>query len=105
MNVMKKTVDVTIVGAGTADLNAMTQVPEITDNFVLIDGGTLGTTWVRLCSAWACTLPGSTSSITLAASRYLMPPIKYALRPLPVIARLRISRHRNFAFCSPTSPR
>ena len=38
---MKKKVDVAIIGAGTAGLNAMAQVQEVTDNFVLINGGTI----------------------------------------------------------------
>ncbi|MGD8700813.1 MAG: dihydrolipoyl dehydrogenase [Desulfosarcina sp.] len=45
---MKKIVDVAIIGAGTAGLNAMTQVREVTDNFVLINGGAIGTTCARV---------------------------------------------------------
>jgi len=45
---MKKKVDVAIIGAGTAGLNAMAQVQEVTDNFVLINGGTIGTTCARV---------------------------------------------------------
>jgi dihydrolipoamide dehydrogenase len=45
---MEKLVEVAIIGAGTAGLNAMTQVREVTDNFVLINGGKLGTTCARV---------------------------------------------------------
>ena len=41
-------VEVAIIGAGTAGLNAMTQVREAIDNFVLINGGKLGTTCARV---------------------------------------------------------
>ena len=45
---MGKSVEVAIIGAGTAGLNAMRQVREVTDNFVLINGGKLGTTCARV---------------------------------------------------------
>jgi dihydrolipoamide dehydrogenase len=45
---MERTVEVAIIGAGSAGLNAMTQIREETDNFVLINGGTLGTTCARV---------------------------------------------------------
>jgi len=45
---MEKKADVAIIGAGTAGVNAMTQVRETTDNFVLINGGILGTTCARV---------------------------------------------------------
>ncbi len=43
-----RTVDVAIIGAGTAGLAAMSQVRRATDNFVLINGGELGTTCARV---------------------------------------------------------
>jgi len=45
---MEKRADVAIIGAGTAGINAMTQVREETNNFVLINGGILGTTCARV---------------------------------------------------------
>ena len=45
---MEKYVDVAIIGAGSAGLYAMGQVKRHTDNFVLIDGGELGTTCARV---------------------------------------------------------
>ena len=45
---MSREVDVAIVGAGSAGLYAMSQVKRFTDNFVLIDGGELGTTCARV---------------------------------------------------------
>jgi len=45
---MEKNVDVAIVGAGSAGLHATTEVRRVTDNFVVIDGGTLGTTCARV---------------------------------------------------------
>jgi dihydrolipoamide dehydrogenase len=45
---MERRADVAIIGAGTAGINAMTQVREATDNFVLINGGILGTTCARV---------------------------------------------------------
>ena len=45
---MKREVDVAILGAGSAGLYAMGQVKRFTDNFVLIDGGELGTTCARV---------------------------------------------------------
>ncbi len=41
-------VDVAIIGAGSAGLFAMSQVRRHTENFVLIDGGELGTTCARV---------------------------------------------------------
>jgi dihydrolipoamide dehydrogenase len=41
---MMKKVDVAIIEAGTAGLSAMSQVQGVTANFVLINGGTIGTT-------------------------------------------------------------
>ncbi len=43
-----RTVDVAIIGAGTAGLAAMSQVRRATENFVLINGGELGTTCARV---------------------------------------------------------
>lgn len=45
---MTREVDVAIIGAGSAGLFAMSQVRRKTDNFVLIDGGELGTTCARV---------------------------------------------------------
>ncbi len=45
---MEQHVDVAIIGAGSAGLYAMGQVKRKTDNFVLIDGGELGTTCARV---------------------------------------------------------
>ncbi len=45
---LNRTVDVAIIGAGTAGLAAMSQVRRATDNFVLINGGELGTTCARV---------------------------------------------------------
>jgi len=41
-------VEVAIIGAGSAGLYCMSQVKRFTDNFVLIDGGELGTTCARV---------------------------------------------------------
>lgn len=45
---MTREVEVAVVGAGTAGLNAMAQVRRVTKNFVLINGGELGTTCARV---------------------------------------------------------
>lgn len=45
---MTREVDVAIIGAGSAGLYALGQVRRFTDNFVLIDGGELGTTCARV---------------------------------------------------------
>ncbi len=45
---MTREVDVAIIGAGSAGLYALSQVKRFTDNFVLIDGGELGTTCARV---------------------------------------------------------
>lgn len=45
---MHKDVDVAIIGAGTAGLHAMAEVRQVTDNFVVIDGGPLGTMCARV---------------------------------------------------------
>jgi len=45
---MERKVDVAIIGAGTAGINAMSEVSKETDNFVLINGGVLGTTCARV---------------------------------------------------------
>jgi dihydrolipoamide dehydrogenase len=45
---MTREVEVAIIGAGSAGLYAMGQVKRFTDNFVLIDGGKLGTTCARV---------------------------------------------------------
>lgn len=45
---MEKSVDVAIIGAGTAGLNAMSQVKKAGKTFVLINGGHWGTTCARV---------------------------------------------------------
>ncbi|RMG28943.1 MAG: dihydrolipoyl dehydrogenase [Gammaproteobacteria bacterium] len=45
---MTREVDVAILGAGSAGLYALSQVRRATDNWVLIDGGELGTTCARV---------------------------------------------------------
>ncbi|MFN2348421.1 MAG: dihydrolipoyl dehydrogenase [Thioalkalivibrio sp.] len=45
---MEKNVDVAIIGAGSAGLYALSQVRKVTDRYVLIDGGELGTTCARV---------------------------------------------------------
>ncbi|WJW75754.1 dihydrolipoyl dehydrogenase [Thiohalobacter sp. IOR34] len=45
---MSRDVDVAIIGAGSAGLYALSQVRRATDNWVLIDGGELGTTCARV---------------------------------------------------------
>ncbi len=45
---MEKRVDVAIIGAGTAGIDAMTEVRNVTDDFVWINGGLLGTTCARV---------------------------------------------------------
>ena len=45
---MKNEVDVAIIGAGTAGLFALSQVRKVTDSYVLINGGELGTTCARV---------------------------------------------------------
>ena len=45
---MTREVDVAILGAGSAGLFALSQVKRKTDNYVLIDGGELGTTCARV---------------------------------------------------------
>jgi dihydrolipoamide dehydrogenase len=45
---MSRHVDVAIIGAGTSGLYALSQVRKVTDSYVLIDGGELGTTCARV---------------------------------------------------------
>ncbi len=45
---MNRHVDVAIIGAGHAGLNALKEVRKVTDSFVLINGGPLGTTCARV---------------------------------------------------------
>ena len=45
---MTKQVDVAIIGAGSAGLSAVHQVRRYTDNYILVDGGELGTTCARV---------------------------------------------------------
>jgi len=43
-----RNVDVAIIGAGHAGLNALKEVKKVTDNWVLVNGGQLGTTCARV---------------------------------------------------------
>jgi dihydrolipoamide dehydrogenase len=45
---MSRQVDVAVIGAGHAGLNAIKEIRKVTDNFVLINGGQLGTTCARI---------------------------------------------------------
>jgi dihydrolipoamide dehydrogenase len=47
-SVMERKVGVAVIGAGTAGINAVSVVREVTDDFVLINGGPLGTTCARV---------------------------------------------------------
>jgi len=44
----EKKIDVAIIGAGSAGINAMVEVRKVTQDFVLINGGKLGTTCARV---------------------------------------------------------
>jgi dihydrolipoamide dehydrogenase len=43
-----RTVDIAVIGAGTAGLSARDEIAKVTDSYVVIDGGTLGTTCARV---------------------------------------------------------
>jgi pyruvate/2-oxoglutarate dehydrogenase complex dihydrolipoamide dehydrogenase (E3) component len=45
---MRKRVDVAVIGAGHAGLNAIKEIRKVTDDWVLINGGPLGTTCARI---------------------------------------------------------
>ena len=45
---MNRSVDVAVIGAGHAGLNAIKEIRKVTDNYVLINGGDLGTTCARI---------------------------------------------------------
>jgi len=45
---MEKSVDVAVIGAGHAGLNAIKEIRKVTDSYVLINGGALGTTCARI---------------------------------------------------------
>jgi dihydrolipoamide dehydrogenase len=45
---MKQTFDVAVIGAGHAGLNAVKEIRKLTDNWILINGGPLGTTCARI---------------------------------------------------------
>ncbi len=45
---MNRQVDVAVIGAGHAGLNAIKEIRKVTDNYVLINGGQLGTTCARI---------------------------------------------------------
>ena len=44
---MNRHVDVAVIGAGHAGLNAIKEIRKVTENYVLINGGQLGTTCAR----------------------------------------------------------
>jgi len=46
--VTERIVDVAIIGTGSAGLFALSKVRRATDNFVIINGGELGTTCARV---------------------------------------------------------
>jgi dihydrolipoamide dehydrogenase len=46
--VMREQVDVAVIGAGHAGLNAIKEIRKVTDDWVLINGGPLGTTCARI---------------------------------------------------------
>jgi len=46
--VMRERVDVAVIGAGHAGLNAIKEIRKVTDDWVLINGGPLGTTCARI---------------------------------------------------------
>ncbi len=45
---MKDSVDVAVIGAGHAGLNAVKEIRKVTDNWMLLNGGPLGTTCARI---------------------------------------------------------
>jgi len=45
---MNRRVDVAVIGAGHAGLNAIKEIRKVTGNYVLINGGQLGTTCARI---------------------------------------------------------
>jgi len=45
---MEKLVDVAVIGAGTAGINAIAEIRKVTEDFVLINSGPLGTTCARV---------------------------------------------------------
>jgi dihydrolipoamide dehydrogenase len=45
---MEKLVDVAVIGAGTAGINALAEIRKVTEDFVLINSGPLGTTCARV---------------------------------------------------------
>lgn len=45
---MREQVDVAVIGAGHAGLNAIKEIRKVTDDWVLINGGPLGTTCARI---------------------------------------------------------
>jgi len=45
---MNRRVDVAVIGAGHAGLNAIKEIRKVTENYVLINGGQLGTTCARI---------------------------------------------------------
>ncbi|MGB7550003.1 MAG: FAD-dependent oxidoreductase, partial [Chromatiaceae bacterium] len=45
---MNRQVDVAVIGAGHAGLNAIKEIRKVTENYVLINGGQLGTTCARI---------------------------------------------------------
>jgi dihydrolipoyl dehydrogenase len=45
---MNREVDVAVIGAGHAGMNAIKEIRKVTDNYVLINGGQIGTTCARM---------------------------------------------------------
>ena len=45
---MEKLGDVAVIGASTAGINALTEIRKVTEDFVLINSGPLGTTCARV---------------------------------------------------------
>ncbi|HSQ08272.1 MAG TPA: FAD-dependent oxidoreductase, partial [Chromatiaceae bacterium] len=45
---MNRRVDVAVIGAGHAGLNAIKEIRKVTGHYVLINGGQLGTTCARI---------------------------------------------------------
>jgi dihydrolipoamide dehydrogenase len=90
---MTKSYDVAIIGAGTAGLTARTEVARHTDNYVVIDGGTLGTT----CARVGC-MP-SKSLIAIASayhSRHLVEPFNIENTNTASPDNAKIMRHVRF---------
>jgi len=60
---MERQVDVAVIGAGHAGLNAIKEIRKVTDNYVLINGGQLGTTCARFGCMPSCRRSGASSKM------------------------------------------